>query len=324
MYMKKLILIWLLIFCILASGCYRLVDPSERPNEWGDAADGEQGPSDAEEQEQPPKNETPGTDAEQEQPTQESTDKKLLRFLRSRPCYQLGINALLEGNIQIHLFLMDDDESQWDEESMEEFMQKNLAPALDFLEGEAKRYGVSLDFSVKPYATVLSEGYDVTYNGIIKKGGDGSHTLDLHERAAHILGYENRVELFEDLYRKNDHQEVILLFAVNKDGVSYAWHQAEGSIYYPTVEFATVFSNHLGKDFDPDEITHTAASVAHEILHLYGAEDLYAPQERKDMIRDIYPEDIMLMDYLNIDEMSVGEYTAYAVGWKNRAPTINR
>ena len=252
----------------------------------------------------------------------EDANKQLQDFLQSRPCYELGTNVYLEGDVQIHLFFMDDNESRWDEESIEEFTQKQIVLGLDFLESEARKHGKSLDFSIKRYATAFDDGYDVKYNGIVNKGEDGTHTLDLHKRAAQILGYENEAKMFGDLHQKHDYQEIVLLFAVNKDGVSYANQQAGGSIYYATVEYATVFTNYLGKDFTFDEITHPAATIAHEILHLYGAEDLYTPYERKQMVKDIYPQDIMMLGYRNIDEMNVGEYTAYAIGWENKGPMV--
>ena len=285
--MRKIRLVWLwILICLLSTGCDTAFEPSAPPTEH--------------------------------------KQEELQSFLQSRPCYELGINVYLQGNVQVHVFFMEDEESRWDEESIEDFTKKQLSLGLDFLEMEARKYGKSLNFSVKRYATALDAGLNVKYNGIIKKGEDDSHTLDLHRCAARILGYENEAKLFDDLYRKNDYQEVILLFAVNKDGVSYANQQAGGSIYYATVEFATVFTNYLGKDFGFDEITYTAAAVAHEILHLYGAEDLYEPDERKQMIKDVYPDDIMLMDYHNIEEMNVGEYVAYAVGWRDQAPTVEK
>ena len=324
--MKRFLLIWILILTfLLTAGCDTNGGHAEHPSENGgtrleedgsQSVGGDENSSGKTDDEPEEEKLPPSADA------QEDAQNQLQTFLEARPSYQLGVNAYLEGDVQVHLFFIDDNESQWDEKTIEEFTQKQISLGFDFLESEAERYGQSLDFSIKSYATVFDEGLDVTYDGIIEKGVGGAHSLDLHKWAARLLGYRNEAELYDDLLRKTDCQEVILLFAVNKDGVSYAWHQVEGSIYYPTVEFATIFTNYLGKNFTFDDITYPAAALAHEILHLYGAEDLYTPNELKQMIKDIYPRDIMLLDYVNIEEMNVGEYIAYAIGWLNRAPTV--
>jgi len=317
--MKKLFLIWILIFaCLLTAGCDAMRVPLNGAQETEDHTETGVSGSAASERE--------STASESDRETLQSADTESVQeqpdaFWRTRPYHGLGTNDILEGDRQVHLFFIDDNESQWDEASIEAFTQKQILLGLDFLEDEAQRYGISLNFSIKKYATVFDEGYELHYDGIIKDGDNGSHTLDLHKCAARALGYENEVELHDELYMKNGYCEVVFLFLVNKDGVAYAFQQAEGSRFYPIVEYATVFVNYLDRDFDLDEITHAAASVAHEILHLYGAADLYEPYERKNTARMLYPEDIMLLDYLNVDEMNLGEFTAYSVGWRSHAPT---
>ena len=71
----------------------------------------------------------------------------------------------------------------------------------------------------------------------------------------------------------------------------------------------------------------TAATYAHEILHLFGASDLYArnPAEKKDeaRFRRRYPDSIMLGSRESLQESTVDEVTAWLVGWGKR-PIIQR
>lgn len=261
-------------------------------------------------------NETSGTD---------DANTLLDNFLRSREGYSLGTNSELNGKIKVHLFFVDDDESSWDKKSVDQFTENQIMPGLDFLENEAKRYGKKLDFSVKRYSTAFNEGYTLKYNGTIKKSKEnGSHTMDIPAHVAERLGYGDAAEMHDQLYEDNGHNEVVLLFLINKDGRSFAYQQSKeyDNPYINTLEYSVVFKRYHGKDPDYDKLTHAAATVAHEILHTYGAPDFYSPEERKQLLLELYKEDIMMLDYLNIDEMNVGEYTAYAVGWRDKTPSI--
>ena len=248
-----------------------------------------------------------------------SEANKLSLLLQSRNEYQLGTNCDLQGNIKVHLFFVDDQESRWDRDTVEQFTSKQILPGLHFLENEAKRYGVALDFSVESHTTGSKTGTPIIYEGNISKSKN--HTLDIPTKIVGQFGCEDADQMYTKLYAQNDHNEVIFLFLVNKDGVSYAVTQGDGDFYHPYLEFGVVFKRHLDKDFGIDDNTHPAASVAHEILHTYGAIDMYTPIEVKKLLKPIYPRDIMLLDYLNIEDMEVGSYTAYSVGWINQAPT---
>ena len=69
----------------------------------------------------------------------------------------------------------------------------------------------------------------------------------------------------------------------------------------------------------PDGRTTAAATYAHEILHLFGAGDLYFPYDRvarrKEMARRAFPDDVMRRVDYDIATLSVGPFTAFRVGW---------
>lgn len=58
--------------------------------------------------------------------------------------------------------------------------------------------------------------------------------------------------------------------------------------------------------------------IAHEIMHLLGAKDLYAPYQSEDVARFIeenYPNEIMLQDNSPVEQLSICPYTLWKIGW---------
>ena len=246
-------------------------------------------------------------------------DDELKKFFANRPDYGVGTNALLLENIKVYVFFMDDYESVWTKQEINAYLNVQIKPAFDFIEKEAKRYGVGLTVDYEAFGTALGKGQVIRYEGIVSDGSDGTHDLNPVDYAAHDIGYPNKAQMYYDLFEKNDYCEVVFLSVFNKSGISYANMQYDDDSNGAIVESAVVFTSYLGYDFKLNENTHMAATVAHEILHIYGASDLYS-EDVKEYAKSKYSDDIMLMDYRNIDEMKVGLYTAYAIGWREQPP----
>ncbi len=77
------------------------------------------------------------------------------------------------------------------------------------------------------------------------------------------------------------------------------------------------YTNVVGEEVVMPELP---AAFAHEILHLFGAQDLYQPDERGRQARVLYPNDIMLRTQSQIDELEIDAYTAYTIGWSDLEP----
>ena len=233
----------------------------------------------------------------------------------------MGVNKELRDKVKVQLFFIDDDESSWDEQTINAYYNKQILPGLNFLEQQASRYGVSLDFTTEKYATVLQDEYVLKYNGKIDNNADRDATgYDVMDKIASILGYSNAKELHTSLANNHPYGEVIMMPVVNKEGISFASMQASGSPGgKANAEYCIIFTDYPNKNFGVDDNTHMAASVAHEMLHIFGAEDLYL-DEYKETARQLCPKDIMLLDYLNIEKMQVNKYTAYSIGWSDKSP----
>ncbi|MCP4449633.1 MAG: hypothetical protein GY811_30530 [Myxococcales bacterium] len=58
----------------------------------------------------------------------------------------------------------------------------------------------------------------------------------------------------------------------------------------------------------------------HELLHIFGAEDLYKPEARKAEARRRYPDDIMLAPNRSLHFVKISPYTEYLIGWNPVLP----
>ena len=156
-----------------------------------------------------------------------SEKDKLSQLLQSRgKGYQLGTNCDLQGDIKVHLFFVNDAESQWDPDAITQITNKQILLGLDFLEKEAARYGVALNFSVESHTTGSKTGTPIIYEGKISKSEP--YTVDIPSKIAGQFGYESGGVMYAELYEQDDCQETVWLFLVNQDGVSYARKQYEG------------------------------------------------------------------------------------------------
>jgi hypothetical protein len=244
----------------------------------------------------------------------------LSEVLQSRGGYCFGTNKHLRGNVIVHLFFVNDGESQWNSADISEITGKQVLPGLAFLEKQAESYGIPLEFTVQTYTRGTVTGKPIEYHGRIdREPGDSDR---IPNQIANQFGHNSGLDMYRGLYNKYNSMESIFLYVVNKSGTSRALMQVAGDRRDSLLEYGVIFNDPYYADSETEEITYTAATVAHEILHLYGAVDMYESVYRR-LLGRLYPRDIMVCDYLYVEDMLVGEYTAYAVGWIHSAPDLH-
>ena len=234
-----------------------------------------------------------------------------------RGSYGLGTNIKLSGDIDVYVFFMDDDESSWSVYETNAFMKDSVSVALEFIKDKGAEWGISINFTVHEYSTAQDDGFEMRYDGKVNKDlrVDGS-TKDVLEQAARCIGYVSADEMHENIVKNNGGREAIYLTAIEKDGISYTRNQTGGNGRY--TEHCVLFTEKLL--FLNSVMIPKPDTVAHEIFHLFGAEDLYKPSARERAASEICPNDIMLLDTRNIKKLDVCEYTAYTVGWTEEVP----
>lgn len=231
-----------------------------------------------------------------------------------RPAYDVGTCRELSGTPFVLSIYVDDDESSWTAKNAETFQNNAVLPDLAFLNEQATKWGGNLSLRSAMYVTDSSNNIVVRYDGTILTGKDGEYTpgREILNQVASSLGFSTSEEFYRYMQEFSGEEQVAILLLVNKDGRSYStidfFEDASEEI-----ECAVVFSSLNGRE---------TASVNHEFLHLFGAEDLYQEEStggnagRAVIAKKYYPDDIMLVG----SSKTIGAYTAYAVGWTDEVP----
>ena len=184
---------------------------------------------------------------------------------------------------------------------------ENLALAVNFLENNAKKYNIGLRIIQENF------GYenDIQYPGVIPVNmfENPQWTDDIFE----LIDYCNGNDAVEHIKKEFKVNQVVIIFHINKKGTSYNLTYSEGinPIYY--AERVVMFYKY------ENEVPTYAASYAHEILHSFGAGELYFPydssEERREIAKRYFPNDVMFRVDYKINNLTIGEYTAYRIGW---------
>ena len=254
--------------------------------------------------------------------------------------YRKGMNnnvcKSLKDNVLVYYIFVDSQETTpWTEFDIKSTID-SLTLAIRWLENQARTYGVSLniiqDYYIgADYTTIkkpLPMGNVVNSlnipgfakgvkelnswaDGIAKRAGI---TFNISEKDGipEIKNPRNKERLVAYLRDEKQVESVALLFMVNnyfKNDISVALNNMGNE----DVEFAILSYKY-------------PSVIAHNILHLFGAADLYKSEFRRNerkiaMAGQFFPKDIMQdNDFMNIKNFEIGEYTRYLVGW---SPELN-
>lgn len=249
---------------------------------------------------------------ESETSQQDKTDE--INSLREDYC--LGTCKSLSGSVTVIVFYIDDFESQWTDYEIDYFTQYEIEPGLDFLEQQAFQYGIQLSINIEKIYSSIYYDNDV----IISIKNTGLVSIDVLKQAASEIGYSSTkamIESFRELYQTD---EVICLTVFNKNGTAYAINPKRNS-GYDIDEHCIIFVRDLTSNGN-DPVGSQSSVVAHETLHLFGAEDFYSNAQRKDLAKIYYPYDIMLGTAYYISNNNIGDATAFYIGWINDPPSI--
>ena len=222
----------------------------------------------------------------------------------------------MESDICYFIVHLDDKESSWEGQEKTEFIEKKLLVSLDYLSQKANDYSVTISKKYKSYP--VGDDTKVVYDGIIEtEVVENGSQEDIFNQVALSLGYKSPEEMDSALKKENNVKQIAYLFVVNKEGRSYKYsYVTEDS---KQLEFCLFFDDTLS--FNENTCCST---IAHEILHLFGAEDFYDPYgempEREKLAKELYPDDIMLTLVNDVNRAKIGAYTAYAVGWTDTLP----
>lgn len=247
--------------------------------------------------------------------TQEEGQKNL------RPAYDAGSCYRLEGNPYVITIFLDDDVSCWPEDKALAYLQQVVIPGQKFIQDNAAAWNVELEFENGYYASYGHPERPVKYDGVVETLMDGNYSKDILEQAALSLGFDSAQHMNERLQDFSGQDQIVYLLMLNKGGRSYSMCYSRSNFAVNTrdqaLEYCVIFTGFTDTSGDTASDT-----IAHEMLHLFGAQDYYMPDSRKALAAASYPEDIMLCAMPDLEYFSLGDLTAYGVGWHDNAPEV--
>lgn len=229
-----------------------------------------------------------------------------------RSSYKLGSAKSLEGKNLIYSLFVDTPDAKWTDRDKKKALQ-NLEIAKEYIETEAKSYRKKVDLVVD-----FEENEDLTgsarINFSLKDGEDYEEALDEEITA----WFDEQID-YEALCKEYKAKGIATIVFVNHKGSTYA-------ICYDGIdnpkESLVMFAGEV------------PAVYAHEILHLFGAHDLYEDAEYTEevceYVKKAYPDEIMYTvtdknGRLNDSEIQneLSPITAYHLGWANYIEEID-
>lgn len=230
----------------------------------------------------------------------------------TRKGYKTGSCYDMENSLCYYIIFLNDNESQWNDSEKTKFTQKKFITSLNYLSAKANEYSVTISTEYN-HSEVTG-----TYSGIVEtEVVENGSQEDILNQVAQSCGFENPDEMNSHLKESLGVNQVAYLIVMNKDGRSYKYSYVNEN--NEKLEFCVFFD---------DSITFgestCCATISHEILHLFGAEDYYNPYgdtpQREKLAKELYPDDIMMKIPKNVYDAQIGEYTAYSVGWTDTLP----
>lgn len=225
--------------------------------------------------------------------------------------FGIGSASILRGkNILVSLFLTTPDNAFTEEEK--KICLQRLKEAAIYIEETASGYGVETQFTLdwseeSSQDLCMEKTVDFTIS-------DDSDFMDALDEA--FAQWTEEDLSYERLLQEYGADGIATCMFVNAPGRSYAIvYDGEDNVMESLVMFAR---NDKGTEEEP-------AVYAHEILHVFGAHDLYRGEEYSRAVTDYiaasYPDEIMrsVAGEGKISEQ-ISRITAYHLGWIDEIP----
>ncbi len=208
----------------------------------------------------------------------------------------------LSGEVNMLCVFVETDLEDWEEDEMEAYYREYLA-AQEWIKEEASFYGQELRFDNEEF--YLENKKRIRLDGIYR-GDSPSRTLS---KVLQELGYQD----FEDLMDRHNfdfqQNKMKIVLMVKQNSRSHAFNywsvkQVDMAIVYCKSTYGMRTDKYV---------------MAHEILHQFGAWDLYfgKSQTRESAKRaaELFPHSIMASTHHNKERLQVDGLTAWRIGW---------
>lgn len=230
----------------------------------------------------------------------------------------LGSAGVLEGKSVLVSIFVRDKETKWTKKEKKE-TGRRVKAAAKYLSSQAKKYGKNTKLIVD---TEKDKKLCYTFETDMKVTGKTYMKLNKQ-----IQKFIDEGIYVEEIRKKYKTDSVGFLLHINKSGVSYTLPHCAEDKEKNFYECSYMFSSDGGQETG-------AATFAHEILHLFGAPDLYERSLPDGItssfvryIRKKFPNEIMFTSYTKDGRQlkykitnKISRVTAYFLGWKEEIP----
>ena len=217
----------------------------------------------------------------------------------------VGSAAQLKGTVRLAVVFVSDDASQWSRKE-QRIQKRRLKQGERWIQRQARSYNVyQPQFKHRTYG----RWNNITIHHLPPGTRSGNENVEMVHIVSEKLGFESP-QTWKNRFREDQFAVVIFL---KRDGASYAIPQEIGLSPRYNVEGTVLYDN-----FEPD-VPNCATCMAHELLHVFGAWDMYATfqitQDQMLLAQQRYPNSIMLRTSYNPYEITMDPVTCWRVGW---------
>lgn len=241
----------------------------------------------------------------------------------------------LLGRVVVFSIFLGRDGRPWSDSELFE-AHRSLKRATTWIEREANRLAASVNLDLADTYILAQDEQTPTPAEIEFAPGLGAGGIEPFERDKEVtliaalsraiarldLGVRDLAELIAAVEPRVEADARVWLLHPRSAGQSWAISEAE--IGLPGVSLAvcyareTKFSAELGRRPFADPV-----SIAHELLHLFGATDKYGSPLSGFPAGLVSRRDIMRLDYETLSALRIDPLTAREIGWEDPSPAID-
>lgn len=236
-----------------------------------------------------------------------------------------GSAKYLDGDSVLVSIFVDTEESDWSVHD-ENLVRANTEIACDYLKEQGRLYGkdVNLIYDIDEHNDLeYRMPFNITNHNVGKDSYSDQLSMDVYD----FIEKNIDTKVIMEKYQVNSIGYMVFVDDCSDKCLAYTFYETSNKKYY--TDFCIIYLNWT----DGEKVD--ASTYAHEILHLFGARDLYHTSDYVGIYKDFvlyaekeYGNDIMLGSFAdkalsrNID-VDITKLTAYFLGWREYITEID-